>query len=219
MYLRSNSRDSSKGRSNQSHGFQSSRGGNRPQRGGEREDAINLARSFSSHRQSPNESSLIYSNMSRNSSRGGSREASAPNSRNSSMRRETPELESSRLKGSNISEEEFQRKTDNCLKEYLNVLDLKEVAMEVTTLCNESNVTDFVSQAINLAVETTSQKIRFDIGRLFDYLLSSNTIKFDHFYKGYAIGSPALQTQFVLIQLSHPFEGWMRSSKWKKTSL
>ena len=185
LILRSNaSRDSSKGRSNQGHGYQSGRGGNRSQRGGEREDAINLARSFSSHRQSPSDTSLVYSNMSRNSSRGGSREASAPNSRSSSMRRDTPELETSRLKGVPLSEDEFQRRTDNCIKEYLNNRDFKEAAIDLTSLCNESNVDQFISQAINLAVDSTSQKIRFDIGRLFDHLLSTNLIKFDHFYKG-----------------------------------
>ena len=176
------SRDSSKGRSNQQHGYQSGRGG-RSQRG-DREDAINLARSFSNQRQSPSEASPMYPNMmSRNSSRGPSREASAPNSRNSSMRRETPDSEVSQLKGS-IPEDELRHKAKESIKEYLNVKSLVEPVYDVTNICNESNAHIYVSTALECAFETSSQSQHFAIGKLLDHLIVKNVIKFEHFFKG-----------------------------------
>ncbi|XP_054159243.1 eukaryotic translation initiation factor 4 gamma 3-like isoform X2 [Oppia nitens] len=184
------SRDSSKGRSNQQHGYsQSSRsGGGRSQTGGrgaEKDEAISLARSFSSHRQSPSESSPIYPNMtSRNSSLSGSREASAPNSRSSSIRRETPDIEN-QLKGStSISDKELGDKCIASIQEYLNVKNFKESVLDVTTVCHDSNVDTYVTTALNIALDNSSQTDHFLIGKLINHLLCNHYIKLDHFFKG-----------------------------------
>lgn len=193
MYFRSNSipsRDSSKGRSNQQHGYQQSGSGRRSQGRGEREDAINLTRTFIAQKPSPSESSPMFSNMSKNSSRNASREPSAPNSRNSSTRRETPDLELSAghlLKESNISDEELERKSESSIKEYLSLKKILEPVEDITTLCDDRNVHIYISTAINCALEISSQTDQFAIGNLFCHLIKHNIIRTDQFFKGYTL--------------------------------
>src|SRR5687767_6839927 len=113
------SRDSSKGRSNQQ--IYRSQGGNRrppSQRDDrERDHALKLAQQFSS--KPPSDSSQYSHAIFKSSSRNGSREHSAPNSRNSSLRRDTPDSElsvKSHVK-EELSEQELQSRFNNLMKE------------------------------------------------------------------------------------------------------
>lgn len=187
LFIRSSStignRDSSKGRSNHS-GYIGSRSSQN-----ERQSAINSVRHFIGR--PPQSETPPFASVQRSDSRPGSREQSAPSSRNSSVRRQTPDsIETNRLRGSNLnlSEDELSRKAKEMIKEYLQINSLNDALEDVKEAFSSTNVHFYVSSAINHALEVSSQKDHFAIGLLFCTLVvKMQLVEENQFIKGYVI--------------------------------
>ena len=102
------------------------------------------------------------------------------------MRRETPEIEY-QLKGTNKPEDEIVMKSKESIKEFIELKNFNEPVLDVTTLCNESNVHIYILTAINYSMDTSSQSNHFTIGRLIDHLISKNIVRIEHLFKGFVL--------------------------------
>ena len=126
----------------------------------------------------PRDSSAASGRSSAAGSRNSSMQGSAGGGRGSTTSPVDRSAGGSDFRGlSNISNDDFDRKSKNIVDEFHNVKDAKEAQQSVYELCTDRNVSRFVTNAINSSFETSQEK-RLLTARLLGDLVAQKVLNY-----------------------------------------